>query len=104
MVITIGDLTVDLAAQQVTREGLAVHLTPTEFALLRELAVNRGKLLTHAHLLRRVWGHGYETETEYVRVYVRRLRAKLETEGGTPVILTQPRAGYRIAADLSRSS
>ncbi|HEY1616558.1 MAG TPA: response regulator transcription factor [Streptosporangiaceae bacterium] len=103
MVITIGDLTVDLAAQQVTREGLAVHLTPTEFALLRELAVNRGKLLTHAHLLRRVWGHGYETETEYVRVYVRRLRAKLETEGGTPVILTQPRAGYRIAADLSGS-
>jgi two-component system KDP operon response regulator KdpE len=99
-VLTIGDLTMDLAAQQVTRGGLAVHLTPTEFALLRELAVNRGKLLTHAHLLRRVWGHGYETETEYVRVYVRRLRAKLETDGGVPVILTQPRAGYRIAADL----
>jgi two-component system KDP operon response regulator KdpE len=99
-VIVIGDLTLDLAAQQVTRAGLAVHLTPTEFALLRELAVNRGKLLTHAHLLRRVWGHGYETETEYVRVYVRRLRAKLETDGSKPIILTQPRAGYRIAADL----
>ncbi|MGH3399189.1 MAG: response regulator transcription factor [Streptosporangiaceae bacterium] len=99
-VITIGDLTVDLAAQQVIRGGHTVHLTPTEFALLRELAVNRGKLLTHAHLLRRVWGHGYETETEYVRVYVRRLRAKLEADNGTPVILTQPRAGYRIAADL----
>jgi two-component system KDP operon response regulator KdpE len=98
--ITIGDLTIDLAAQQVTRGGLTIHLTPTEFALLRELAVNRGKLLTHAHLLRRVWGHGYETETEYVRVYVRRLRAKLETDGGVPIILTQPRAGYRIAADL----
>ena len=98
-VITVGDLTVDLSAQQVTRNGRAVHLTPTEFALLRELAVNRGKLLTHAHLLRRVWGHGYETETEYVRVYVRRLRAKLETDGGAPIILTQPRAGYRIAAD-----
>jgi two-component system, OmpR family, KDP operon response regulator KdpE len=98
-VITVGDLTVDLSAQQVTRAGRAVHLTPTEFALLRELAVNRGKLLTHAHLLRRVWGHGYETETEYVRVYVRRLRAKLETDGAAPVILTQPRAGYRIAAD-----
>ena len=61
--------------------GQPVHLTPTEFALLRELAINRGKLLTHAHLLRRVWGRGYETETEYVRVYVRRLRAKLETDG-----------------------
>ena len=70
-----------------------MHLTPTEFALLRELAVNRGKLLTHAHLLRRVWGHGYETETEYLRVYVRRLRAKLEPEGSAPLILTQPRAG-----------
>lgn len=97
--ITIGELRIDLAAEQVFRRGARVHLTPTEFALLRELATNRGKLLTHAHLLRRVWGHGYETETEYVRVYVRRLRAKLEDDGGTPLILTQPRAGYRFAAD-----
>ena len=57
---------------------------PTEFALLRELALNRGKLLSRAHLLRRVWGRGYETETEYVRVYIRRLRAKLEAAGGRP--------------------
>jgi two-component system KDP operon response regulator KdpE len=98
-VIVVGDLVIDLSSQQVTRSGQAVHLTPTEFALLRELATNRGKLLTHAHLLRRVWGHGYETETEYVRVYVRRLRAKLETDGGPPLILTQPRAGYRIAPE-----
>jgi two-component system, OmpR family, KDP operon response regulator KdpE len=98
-VIVVGDLVIDLSSQQVTRAGQAVHLTPTEFALLRELATNRGKLLTHAHLLRRVWGHGYETETEYVRVYVRRLRAKLETDGGPPLILTQPRAGYRIAPE-----
>jgi two-component system, OmpR family, KDP operon response regulator KdpE len=98
-VIAIGDLVIDLASQQVTRAGHAVHLTPTEFALLRELATNRGKLLTHAHLLRRVWGHGYETETEYIRVYVRRLRAKLEVDGGPPLILTQPRAGYRIAPE-----
>ncbi len=97
--ITIGQLEIDLATQQVRRGGAAVHLTPTEFALLRELAINRGKLLTHAHLLRRVWGRGYETETEYVRVYIRRLRAKLEPQGAAPVILTQPRAGYRIAAD-----
>jgi two-component system KDP operon response regulator KdpE len=97
-VISIGDLIIDLASQQVTRGGRPVHLTPTEFALLRELALNRGKLLSHAHLLRHVWGRGYETETEYVRVYVRRLRAKLETNG-TPLIVTQPRAGYRIAAE-----
>jgi two-component system KDP operon response regulator KdpE len=98
-VITIGDLVIDLSSQQVTTAGQAVHLTPTEFALLRELATNRGKLLTHAHLLRRVWGPGYATETEYVRVYVRRLRAKLEAAGGQPLILTQPRAGYRMAPE-----
>jgi two-component system KDP operon response regulator KdpE len=98
-VIAIGDITIDLAGQQVRRKNQPVHLTPTEFALLRELAVNRGKLLTHAHLLRRIWGHGYETETEYLRVYVRRLRAKLEDEGGVPLILTQPRAGYRLAPE-----
>ncbi|HUZ56099.1 MAG TPA: response regulator transcription factor [Streptosporangiaceae bacterium] len=97
--IDIGALRIDLAGEQVFRRGERVHLTPTEFALLRELATNRGKLLTHAHLLRRVWGHGYETETEYVRVYVRRLRAKLEDDGGAPLILTQPRAGYRFAPD-----
>jgi two-component system KDP operon response regulator KdpE len=97
-VVAIGDLRIDLARQQVTRAGEAVHLTPTEFALLRELAINEGKLLTHAHLLRRVWGTGYETETEYIRVYVRRLRAKLEIEGEPPLIITQPRVGYRMAA------
>jgi two-component system, OmpR family, KDP operon response regulator KdpE len=94
-----GDLEIDLAAQQVRRAGEPLHLTPTEFALLRELVNERGKVLTHAQLLRRVWGRGYETETEYVRVYVRRLRAKLELGDGPPLILTQPRVGYRLAAD-----
>jgi two-component system, OmpR family, KDP operon response regulator KdpE len=97
-VIAVADLVIDLTSQQVTRAGQPVHLTPTEFALLRELALNRGKLLSHAHLLRHVWGRGYETETEYVRVYVRRLRAKLESNG-SPLIVTQPRAGYRIPAE-----
>jgi two-component system KDP operon response regulator KdpE len=92
-------LEMDLANRQVTRDGTTLHLTPTEFALLRELVVNRGKVLTHAQLLRRVWGPGYETETEYVRVYVRRLRAKLEPEGSPPLILTQPRVGYRLAPE-----
>jgi two-component system KDP operon response regulator KdpE len=94
-----GGVEIDLGSQQVTRDGEELHLTPTEFALLRELANDRGKVLTHAQLLRRVWGRGYETETEYVRVYVRRLRAKLETEGGPQLILTQSRVGYRLAAD-----
>ena len=98
-VITVGDIVIDLASQQVSSRGEPVHLTPTEFALLRELVINRGKLLSHAHLLRRVWGHGYQTETEYVRVYVRRLRAKLEVPGAPPLILTAPRAGYRFVAE-----
>jgi two-component system, OmpR family, KDP operon response regulator KdpE len=98
-VITIGDVEIDLVGQLVRLAGEEVHLTPTEFALLRELALNRGKLLSRAHLLRRVWGRGYETETEYVRVYIRRLRAKLEPPGSPPLIVTQPRAGYRIAGD-----
>ncbi len=81
-VLTAGDVVIDLANQQVTKARQPVHLTPTEFALLRELVTNRGKLLSHAHLLRRVWGPGYQTETEYIRVYVRRLRAKLEADDG----------------------
>jgi two-component system KDP operon response regulator KdpE len=97
-VITAGDVVIDLAGQQVTRAGVPIHLTPTEFSLLRELALNRGKLLTHAHLLRRVWGSAYQTETEYLRVYVRRLRAKLGDDGAQ-LILTAPRAGYRFAAE-----
>jgi two-component system, OmpR family, KDP operon response regulator KdpE len=98
-VVTAGDIRIDLTRQQVTKAGETVHLTPTEFALLRELATNRGKLLSHAHLLRRVWGPGYQTEIEYVRVYVRRLRAKLESDGAEPLILTAPRAGYRFAPE-----
>jgi two-component system KDP operon response regulator KdpE len=98
-VIAIGEIEIDLIGQRVRMAGEDVHLTPTEFALLRELALNRGKLLTRTHLLRRVWGRGYETETEYVRVYIRRLRAKLEPPGSPPLILTQPRAGYRIVGE-----
>ncbi len=98
-VVTAGDVRIDLTRQQVTKAGQTVHLTPTEFALLRELVTNRGKLLSHAHLLRRVWGTGYQTEIEYVRVYVRRLRAKLESDSAAPLILTAPRAGYRFASE-----
>jgi two-component system KDP operon response regulator KdpE len=95
--LVFGTVTIDLDAQLVVKNGERVHLTPTEFALLRELALAPGRLLSHAVLLRRVWGPGYETETEYTRVYVRRLRAKLEDEGGPPLIVTEPRVGYRMA-------
>jgi two-component system, OmpR family, KDP operon response regulator KdpE len=96
--IIIGDLWIDLSSQQVKLAGSDVHLTPTEFALLRELAVNRGQLLSCTHLLRQVWGRAYETETEYVRVYISRLRAKLEPPGSQPLIVTRLGAGYLIPA------
>jgi two-component system KDP operon response regulator KdpE len=98
-VITVRDLQVDLEARRVTKAGALVHLTPTEFALLREFVVNPGALLTHATLLRRVWGRGYETETEYTRVYVARLRSKLEGPDEPPLFITEPRSGYRFATD-----
>ncbi len=97
--IAIGGLWINLASKQVRLAGAEVRLTPTEFALLRELAVNRGKLLSRAHLLRQVWGHGYEAETEYIRVYISRLRAKLEPPGSPPLIVTRQRAGYLIPAE-----
>ena len=94
--LVFGSVSIDIDAQLVVKGGDPVHLTPTEFALLRELAMASGGLLSHATLLRKVWGVGYETETEYTRVYVRRLRAKLEDEAGPPLIITEPRAGYRM--------
>lgn len=96
-VITLRDLEIDLDARRVTKGGALVHLTPTEFALLQEFVVNPGVLLTHATLLRRVWGRGYETQTEYTRVYVARLRSKLEGVDEAPLFITEPRSGYRFA-------
>ena len=94
-VLVAGDVVIDLDARRVTKGDERVHLTPTELSLLRELALQPGVLLPHADLLRRVWGVGYETQTEYLRVYVRRLRAKLESPDGPPLIVTEPRLGYR---------
>ncbi len=95
--IVLGDIVIDLDAQAVHRGGERVQLTPTEFSLLRCLAVNRDMLLGYDRLLREVWGTGYETSREYVRVYVGRLRSKLESPG-TQLIVTEPRAGYRLVS------
>jgi two-component system KDP operon response regulator KdpE len=96
-VVRVGDVEIDLERRRVTKDGTLVHLTPTEFALLRQFAISPGELLTPATLLRRVWGPGYETQTEYTRVYVGRLRAKLERAGDAPLFITEPRSGYRFA-------
>ena len=92
----LGDVHLDLAAQAVHRRGERVQLTPTEYSLLQVLAVNAGSLLSYDRLLREVWGRGYEGSREYVRVYVGRLRAKLEDPDGPALIVTEPRAGYRL--------
>jgi two-component system, OmpR family, KDP operon response regulator KdpE len=98
-VIEIGPVTLDVAARRVTRDGAEVHLTPIEYDLLRVLAVNRGRLLTHRALLQEVWGPGYGDETHYLRVHVAHLRAKLEADPSRPaLVLTEPGVGYRLAA------
>lgn len=95
--IEIGALRIDLEKQAVSVDGTLVHVTPHEFALLRLLAQNEGKLLTHQKILREVWGAAYQMESSYLHVYVSQLRKKLEPNPGQPrYILTEPRAGYRL--------
>ena len=97
-VVELGELRIDLEKRAVSVRGEPVQLTPHEFALLRVLARNPGKLLTHATLLREVWGRGYGDESHYLHVYVSQLRRKLEPDPARPrYILTEPGAGYRLA-------
>jgi two-component system KDP operon response regulator KdpE len=99
-VVRAGDLEVDLSHRAVTRAGEPVHLTPTEYALLEQLVTNPGKLITHRFLLRKVWGDGYQDQSNYLRVYVAGLRKKLEDDPAAPEhILTEPGVGYRWAAE-----
>ena len=93
-----GGLKVDLARRKVSVDGREVKLTPTEYDLLRVLVTHSGKVVTHQHLLREVWGPHSTTETHYVRVYVGQLRQKLEPDPARPrFILTEPGVGYRLA-------
>ena len=94
--VTSGDLQVNLAERTVTLLGQNVDLTPTEYNLLRELVLNRGKMLTHRTLLQQVWGAEYGDETEYVRVFISRLRRKLGDDSEPPrYIKTEAGVGYR---------
>jgi two-component system sensor histidine kinase KdpD len=96
--IEAGDITIDLFRRAVTRNGKPVHLTPKEFAVLAELARQRGRVLTHAHLLRSVWGPAQEGQVDYLRVAVRALRQKLEEEPSAPrLILNEPGVGYQLS-------
>jgi len=100
VVIRAGDIEIDLARRLVLRSGQEVHLTPTEYGVLRYLAEHPGRVVTHGQLLRSVMGPGYEDAVGSLRVYVASLRKKLEADAAQPrIITTEPGVGYRFRAD-----
>jgi two-component system KDP operon response regulator KdpE len=99
-VITAGNVTIDIARRVVTKQGEEVHLTPTEYDLLRVLARDAGKVLTHRQLLERSWGAYAAENAQQLRVYINYLRRKLEDDPAHPaLIITEPGVGYRLLAD-----
>ena len=97
-VITVGELTIDLARRWVTAAGERVKLTPIEYDILKTLASYSGRVITHRQLLKQVWGPQSQDETQYLRVYIRSLRRKIERDPTRPAyILTEPGVGYRLA-------
>ena len=103
-VLEVGELVIDLEKRLVTIGGRRVQLTPNEFDLLRVLAQNEGKLMTHPAILREVWGPAYSTESHYLHVYVSQLRRKLEDDPARPCyLLTEAGAGYRLVNPVARS-
>lgn len=96
-VITLGNLEIDLVGRTVTRNSEIIRLTTTEFNLLSLLASNEGKVLTHHYILKEIWGPGYQDQTQYLRVFIARLRKKLEENPNSPRhIITESGVGYRL--------
>jgi two-component system, OmpR family, KDP operon response regulator KdpE len=96
--IVADGLEIDLAARSVSRDDEPVHLTPTEYELLRTLAQNRGRLMTHSALLAEVWGPAYADDFQILRAHIANLRRKIEPPDGPRYIRTDPGVGYRFAA------
>lgn len=95
-VIAVGAILIDLGARRVTRGGVEVHLTPTEYDILKTLAANRGRVLTHAALLRMVWGQHNQEDAAKLRVFINQIRRKIEEDPVQPaVIVTESGVGYR---------
>jgi two-component system KDP operon response regulator KdpE len=104
-VLEVGELVIDLDKRAVTFAGRPVTLTPHEFELLRVLARNEGKLMTHPAILREVWGPAYGRESHYLHVYVSQLRRKIEPDPARPrYLLTEPGAGYRLVNPVAKRS
>jgi len=102
-VLTIGELELDLEKRELRVGGKPVHLTPHQFDLLRVLASNEGKLLTHRAILQEVWGPGYGSESNLLHVHVSQLRRKIEPDPARPrYLLTEPGAGYRLVDPADR--
>ena len=100
-----GNLAVDLSKRLVLIDGREIRLTPTEYDLLRVLVINAGKVVTHQHLLREVWGPSDVDQTQYLRVYIGQLRQKIEADTACPQhILTEPGVGYRLRARRDEDS
>lgn len=96
--LTCGDLEIDFARRSVRVRGVRVELTRTEYALLRELALNANRVLLHQDLLTAVWGPEYRDDVDYLRAYIRHLRRKIEEDPANPrYILTTPGVGYMLA-------
>jgi two-component system, OmpR family, KDP operon response regulator KdpE len=99
--VKIGPLTIDLAARTVTRDGLRVQLSPKEYRLLQVLAQHAGNVVTHQYLLREVWGARHLEDTHYLRIFVRKLRHKIEPDPTRPrILLTELGVGYRLAQSV----
>jgi two-component system KDP operon response regulator KdpE len=99
-VLAFGETTVDLQRRKITRAGAEVHLTPLEFRLLTCLAQHLGMVVTHRQLLREVWGPSHVEHTHYLRIYMKQLRDKLESDPIRPKhLLTETGIGYRMVAD-----
>lgn len=96
-VFTTGDLKVDLEKRQVFLKGEQVKLSPKEYDLLKLLVQHAGKVLTHQFILREVWGPAHESDVQYLRVFARQLRQKIEADAAQPeLLLTEPGVGYRL--------
>jgi two-component system KDP operon response regulator KdpE len=98
-VITNGALKIDLATRSVKKNNCIVRLTATEYSLLTLLARNEGRVLTHQYLLRAVWGPGFISQSQYLRVFIAQLRKKIENDPNRPeIIVTESGVGYRFVA------
>jgi two-component system KDP operon response regulator KdpE len=99
-VVRCGELAIDLTTRVVTLAGKPISLTPIEYDLLSLLAEHQGKVLTHSFLLKKVWGDGNSGDVQYLRVYIRSLRQKLQEQpGAPPIIQTELGVGYRMTAE-----